>query len=67
MYLAGLLTYPVLPPSQPLRQWHCGVKHIALTVLKHGLTVAGTVPDPHRIPFYKRVDRLLLSPNRQQM
>lgn len=51
--LAGFLTSPEKQPSRPAAtgQWQRGGWLFPFS-LKGGITVAGTVPELHRIPFY---------------
>jgi hypothetical protein len=59
--LAGFLTLPeryAFPSGMLFRQWRENI--VTLT----GITVAGTVPDSHRIPFYAHLYEVVHHQNR---
>ena len=62
---AGFLTIPDRESTFPLRhdreQWYC-FEDSSLSFFKRGITVAGTVSDSHRIPFYTAVRPIAVSP-----
>ncbi len=60
------ITFPFQSPI--LKQWYVSRFFILNTPARgHGITVAGTVPDSHRIPFYtafRKKDRITKSPQK---